>query len=711
MKHLLKLLKKNRTIFMQLLFTILAFTTMVFLSYFFMSSIVRGSLVRNAEGILDFAESQVNSGLFKSKNLLANYSETLQKMIQRGDSTDKIQEYISNVSDVILQESDSSSVRGLFIRIERKAEEPVLIHGDNWPEEEDHWVKEQTWYRLAVENEGKMIETPPEINSSNDTIFTYAECIFDNEGNRLGVVGLDVYIDHIADEIIKTTSKLGGYGMLVSQDFLMLAHPNEEFINKKMSDPMIPVSIYIEELEKGNKVSEEHLISFREEPSVAFFRKLSNGWFIGMVSPEKQYYQNMSNMAAILILLGFVLAMILVVILIRIDAAKTKSYNESRQKSAFLANMSHEIRTPINAIVGMTTIGKNAGEMERKDYCFCKIEDASQHLLGVINDILDMSKVDADKFEIVRSKFSFSKMLERVEDVISFRVNEKEQKFVVKLDEDIPEILIGDEKRLMQVMINILSNAVKFTQNGGSIYLNTYLTSKEDNVCTITVEIIDTGIGIAPEVQEKIFEPFEQGDSGISRKFGGTGLGLVISKRIVELMGGSISVSSKQEKGSKFTFSFQAECEECAEWEEQVPKKQEEKEIQPGEFSDCHIILAEDMEINQEIILVFLEETKAQIDCAENGHEVLALLDKNPDKYSLIFMDVQMPEMDGLEATKKIRARGINIPIVAMTANVFKEDIDKCLEAGMDAHLGKPLDMYDVVGTIRKYCLNPERCG
>ncbi len=414
----------------------------------------------------------------------------------------------------------------------------------------------------------------------------------------------------------------------------------------------------------------------------------------------------MTNMATVLILLGFVLAMILVIILIRIDAAKTKSDMESKQRSAFLANMSHEIRTPINAIVGMTTIGKNAEEVERKDYCFHKIEDASQHLLGVINDILDMSKVDADKFVIVKSEFSFKKMLERVEDVISFRVNEKEQKLVVDYDNNIPAILIGDEQRLMQVTINILSNAVKFTQNGGSIYLNTYLTSRIDDVCTVTVEIIDTGIGIAPEVQEKIFEPFEQGDSGISRKFGGTGLGLVISKRIVELMGGSIHVTSRPEQGSKFTFTFQAECgNQIGTAGETLEKPQEQGVVRPGEFRDLHIILAEDMEINQEIILVFLEETEAQIDCAENGHEVLKLLDKNPDQYSLIFMDVQMPEMDGLEATRKIRERGINIPIVAMTANVFREDIEKCLEAGMDAHLGKPLDMNDVVETIRKYCI------
>jgi len=396
-------------------------------------------------------------------------------------------------------------------------------------------------------------------------------------------------------------------------------------------------------------------------------------------------------------------------------AMEEKALSASRAKSAFLANMSHEIRTPINAIIGMTTIGKSAAALERKDYCFTKIENASQHLLGVINDILDMSKIEANKFELSPEAFDFEKMLRSAINVINFRVDEKRQKFTVNIDDAIPRVLIADDQRLMQVITNILGNAVKFTPEKGSVSLDARFAGEENGVCTIEVSISDTGIGISPEQLERLFSSFQQAEITTSRRFGGTGLGLSISKNIIEMMGGKIKVKSDPGKGSVFSFTVQAKNGVPANRSAGNPQGtehtvKEEKQELDALFAGRRVLLVEDMEINREIVLALLEPTQLEIDCAENGAEAVRKFSETPEKYELIFMDIQMPEMDGYDATKLIRAmdtpKAKTIPIIAMTANVFREDIEKCISAGMNSHIGKPLNFDEVMDKLNTYLFN-----
>jgi signal transduction histidine kinase/ActR/RegA family two-component response regulator len=383
---------------------------------------------------------------------------------------------------------------------------------------------------------------------------------------------------------------------------------------------------------------------------------------------------------------------------------QTQAEASDHAKSVFLANMSHEMRTPMNAIIGMTTIGKAAAAIERKNYCLTKIEDASRHLLGVINDILDMSKIEANKFELAPVKFNFEKMVQRAVDVITFRVDEKKQKLTVQIDSAIPQTLIADEQRLVQVIINLLGNAVKFTPEKGSISLDASLLKEEDSLCTIKVSVTDTGIGISEEHQKKLFKTFQQAEADTSRRFGGSGLGLVISRSIVEMMNGEIGVESEPGKGSVFTFTVQTEKDSLA--NDNLPGENIKDNAQQditGLYAGRRILLAEDVEINREIVQVLLEPTQLEIDFAENGKEAVRMFSESPEKYEMILMDIQMPEMDGYEATKRIRAieaeRNVpnGIPIIAMTANVFKEDVQKCLDAGMDGHVGKPFNLDDVL--------------
>ncbi|MDR2106389.1 MAG: response regulator [Coriobacteriales bacterium] len=398
-----------------------------------------------------------------------------------------------------------------------------------------------------------------------------------------------------------------------------------------------------------------------------------------------------------------------------IQQAREQAEQASEAKTAFLSNMSHEMRTPMNAIIGMTAIGKASGDSVKKDYCFAKIDNASNHLLGVINDILDISKIEAGRFELSPVEFSLERMLQRVSSVMVYRIEEKQQDFHIKIDEALPRTVVADDQRLAQVITNLLSNAVKFTDEGGTVSLEVCLVEEDADTAHISFAVSDTGIGIAPEQIERIFSEFEQAESSTTRSYGGTGLGLAISKRIIEMMGGGITVSSEPGKGSTFSFEITVKKGTGVDKRENAEPmigdasaaNAMETALADGSFAGKRVLLVEDLEVNREIVIALLEPTLLAIDCAENGQEALEVFEASPDVYDLIFMDIQMPVMDGIEATRRIRAldipRAKTIPIVAMTANVFREEVEEYLAAGMTDHIGKPIDLAAVIAKLAQY--------
>ena len=382
------------------------------------------------------------------------------------------------------------------------------------------------------------------------------------------------------------------------------------------------------------------------------------------------------------------------------EQALALAEQSTKAKSEFLARMSHEIRTPMNAIIGMTAIGKSAKHIGKKDDSLQRIDDASKHLLGIINDILDMSKIEANKFELSCSAFNFRSMIANVSSIINMRVAEKKQNFIVDIDNDIPGVLFADEQHLAQVITNLLANSVKFTPEYGEIALIAKRIDSSDSFCKIRVLVKDSGIGITEEQQRNLFTPFEQADGSISRRFGGTGLGLSISKRIVELMDGRIWVESAPGKGASFIFEVTVLLAECSvEACEAITEMQDVN----GIFKGNRILVAEDVDINRDIISSILEETGIEIDFAVNGAEAVKRFESAESEYELILMDIHMPEMDGYEATGRIRSSNREIPIIAMTADVFKEDIERCLNVGMNGHLGKPINIAEVISTVRAF--------
>ena len=391
--------------------------------------------------------------------------------------------------------------------------------------------------------------------------------------------------------------------------------------------------------------------------------------------------------------------------------ALEEAIKANQGKSEFLSNMSHEMRTPLNAIIGMATVGMSAETLVEKDYSFDKISDASNHLRGVINDILDMSKIEANRLELYEASFNFTKMLEKAIDVNRFKMDEMKQEMVVEIDENIPNDLVGDDQRLTQVITNLISNAVKFTPEGGQIAVAAWLIEEDNSDIGVQISVSDNGIGISEEQMERLFHSFAQADASTSRKYGGTGLGLAISKRIVEMMGGQIWVESEKGKGSKFTFTtyLKRNLTEAGREVGNINDTAKGVERSKGkeDFSGHTILLVEDVEINREVVKLLLEPTNINVVCAENGKDAVELFKKKQDLYEVIFMDIQMPEMDGFDATKEIRRLGTKkaseVPIIAMTANVFKEDVENCLKAGMNGHVGKPVDIGEIIKYLWKF--------
>ena len=377
----------------------------------------------------------------------------------------------------------------------------------------------------------------------------------------------------------------------------------------------------------------------------------------------------------------------------------------SRSKSDFLANISHEIRTPLNAITGMANIAYRSDSIEEIHNCIDRINAAGLQLLSIINDVLDMSKIEAGKIEMEEKPFDFPAMLYNVNSIIRAQAEQKQLRLITVLSPDLPKVLTGDATRLSQVLINLLSNAVKFTPAEGSVFFTSERKKPlQDGVEQLCFTVRDTGIGISQEVLPKLFNKFEQADASISRQFGGTGLGLAITKRIVEMMQGSIEVESTPNVGSCFRVQVSLRRGDM----KMISRHNgNEAKMNKGIFSNCHALLVEDIEINREIIIAMLADTGIKIDIAENGKHALEIFKSNYDQFDIVFMDIQMPVMDGYTATELIRSLAIpkakQIPILAMSANAFKEDIERCMDCGMNDHIAKPVDYDKLIEAIMKY--------
>lgn len=686
--------------YQQVLLVFLAFFAMVLVSYVYVSDLVTTQMREIGEEVMKTTQTQVTANLTETELIFTNAVQTVQSMTSTQKTNADILEYLTQMNSYF---KDGRSSLPDFLKVYAFMNGEFL-DGSGWTPPAEYYAPTRPWYIGAEKNGDTMFFSDPYVDADTGGIcISFSQSIYDETGLFRGVVAIDLNLTRITDYVAERQISEAGYGILLSDTMSIITHRDAELMSRDMKDISPEYARLAELLRSGGKVSAERFTDHDGVDSIAYFGKIFNGWQIGILTPRASYYQQVYLMGVVLALLGFLLMIALSSLLISTRLEKLRADEESRSKSNFLARMSHEMRTPMNAIIGMTEIARKSDDPEKTRYSLEHIGDAADHLLGVINDVLDMSKIEAGKLELAVTDFSIVDMLEKVKTVNGGRFDERDQTFVIDISPSVPHAVRTDEQRLCQVLANLLSNAGKFTPEGGKIEL--VITCQNQNAieCTLQFEVRDNGIGLTQEQQSRLFRSFEQADNTISRKYGGTGLGLVISKRLVEMMGGEIWLESEPGAGSTFFFTIKTEIGKAG----SRAKRTSDADDLSGIFEGKRVLLAEDVELNREILITLLEETGVTIDTAENGRIACDMFAATPDYYDLIFMDIHMPEMDGYEAVKTIRSmqcpESANIPIVAMTADVFREDVELAAAAGMNAHVGKPINVNEVIDAMRRF--------
>jgi signal transduction histidine kinase/CheY-like chemotaxis protein len=553
-----EVIKKN---YRQVLFVLAAFLVMVLTSFLFVSGILRNRLLANAEDNLFSAEANIRAALAESEISLNTFFPIILDMIERNAAQEEILKYLKSTTEWMRQNQRGlMRFYGIYGYIRGEFLDSLEFNPD-----ENYLPQTRPWYQTAVRSSGAPVAyTPPYLDvRTGDTIISAVKNIVDDAGNLHGILVIDMNMEWINKYIKTLRLGSGGYGMIVSQNMVIMTHPEQTALGKQLQELGGPFGDISRRLRVGEEISALQYDDSGGGRVITFFRRMFNGWYVGLVTPTMAYYRDLYYAAFILSALGFVLMCALSYLLLRASAAKMKADEDSLSKSTFLAKMSHEIRTPMNAIIGMSelVLRENLSPNVR-DYA-SGIRQAGNNLLSIINDILDFSKIESGKMDIVNAEYKFASTINDIIAIIKMRLNEKPVSFITKIDSSLPAVLIGDEVRVRQVLLNLLANAVKYTREGsitlsihGKDSSNDQEKANPDETkrrILLAFEVADTGIGIKKEDMEKLFGNFVQFDKKQNRNIEGTGLGLAISRNLCLLMGGDITVKSEYGRGSVFT--------------------------------------------------------------------------------------------------------------------------------------------------------------
>ena len=543
--------KRNLSIgCMQIMFVCFAFAAMVLTSYFCISLIMQSLLDANAQKNLDSADAAIQMQLLESEHALTSSGIILENMIRQEESYDKMLDYLVQMSSWMVEHGDTGAgFYGIYAAVEGE-----FMHGLNWEAYSGYSPEERPWYTAAIKNRGEIAFTDPYVDArTHEPVISASKELHDSRSETAGVIAVDMSISRIADYVVALHLVEGGYGILMDRSFTVLAHNNPGVVGMEAKE----LGSGYEELESmlkaGKPVAAYEISDLDGTRQIVFCRELSNGWYLGLITPVWQYYRDLYIAFALLLVLGIVLMLILCVILLRLNRNCLQLEDENRSKTSFLANMSHEIRTPMNAVIGMSelalrdeTISSSVKEQ------VSAIHQSGLSLLSIINSILDISKIESGKMEIMECPYLFASMLNDVMNIIRVRLLKKALSFAVYVDSSIPAILIGDEIYIRQILLNLLNNAVKYT-NEGSIVLSISGTFEGTNGYCMNITVTDTGVGIREDDMGKLFGEFQRIDLEKNRTVEGTGLGLAIAKNLCRVMGGDISAESTYGKGSVFT--------------------------------------------------------------------------------------------------------------------------------------------------------------
>lgn len=716
-KDILSRLKKGSPInIVMVMIVCLSFAIMAATSVFFVTFVVNRQMDSIARETMNSMETSVEDNLFAKGLLFTEISRGVRRLDKQ--SLYNNVEITNCLTDIQSFFTNNDSPIDDFLKVYAYIN-GEFIDGSGWIPPADFYPTERPWYTDAVSANGQVSFSDPYIDAdSGEVCVSYSQVIME-KGGEYDVIAIDLTLDSIIREIAEQQIAGDGYGIFLCDEYSFIVHKNENYLSHTTVGAEHPDSIsticdgyaIIETMLRSKEsVSGIRIKDFDGKDSVVFIRSLFNGWHIGIITPRASYISAAMTLGIIIGILGLALSSVLSLLLIFTRNRMTHFQKESQNKSNFLAKMSHELRTPMNAIIGMTEIAKHSKEETKVRYCLDRVDEASNHLLDMINNLLDMSKIDSGYFNITQEKVNMEAFIQRIKSETEEEAASNQQHFTLCVDNNVPPMVMVDGKHLHQVLHNLLDNALKYSAEGGTIKLTIQVEEQFEKHSLIKFEVQDDGIGIDDATKETLYKTFEQSDNSISRQYDGIGLGLPIAQTIVTMMGGKLMVESKVGEGACFYFSILLEhCDMLSpEKAENTSIQQENPErVSDGILKGKKLLIVEDVEVNRMIVVELLKETQIEIDEAENGQIALEKFQAAPDKYDIILMDVHMPVMDGITATKKIRSldipRAKKIPIIALTADMLKENIDKCIDAGMSAHTGKPVNIDVIISLIEKH--------
>ena len=704
---------------------VLVFAVMIYSSFLFIGSIERGAALRSAESAMDRIQADIESKLAAPKITLENFVKIAVHLISTGTGAEVLQEYAAELAgDIPADYADFEDYLGLFLYYDTPAgrggsDSSVFINSVNRHLPENFDPVETDWYKAAVTGAGAVVQTQPRISRYPDrSLITYACCLLDKDGRRIGVAGMDVPIEQLRRSITGWELVDDGYGFLLDERLIIFAHPNTVFEGKEMLNVKDGIASLALDLKNGVNVSGSRVKDYFGDNVIVFFRKLNNGWYSALVQHYAKYSQNLKWILIWLILQGLILGATLSFILRYVSVAKKKADTRNQQKSNFLATMSHEIRTPLNAILGIADIKLQDDSLQAdvREALF-KIHNSGQLLLGIINDILDLSKIEAGKMELVPTKYQVADMINDVVQLYRLRYEKKPVEFKLRVDENIPSVLIGDELRIKQILNNILSNAFKYTEKG-QINFDIAVVFPAGGVAahvTLVFRISDTGQGMSEDQLTKLFDEYSRFNVEANRSTEGTGLGMSITKNLLQLMNGSINVESKLGKGSIVTIHLpqrnigigisgvlgKETAESLGMFRMDAVTNQKKVAISRDPMSYGSVLIVDDVESNLYVAKGLMAPYGLNIDTVMSGFEAIEKI-KAGKIYDIVFMDHMMPKMDGIEATKIMRSLGYVHPIVALTANALAGHAEMFLKNGFDGFISKPIDIHQLNASLNK---------
>ena len=648
-------------------------------------------------------ENQLNEWITEQTSILYMFTDTISAQPEIMDDYETAVRWLNSVA------SHYPNISACYMA-NPYAEIPVIMN-TGWIPGEDERPETRPWYRETERAVNHFNISAPYLDAqTGNYCITFSRVVYGENNEFLGIFGIDFFLDKLMQVLGESyTSK--SYAFLVDSDGIIINHPNKAYENDSGSGVSIGDTEYA-----GcyNNTDSTVLRDYSGRLCSCLSRKADSGFTV-MVAIRWWSIYGVTVMVMLAFIVLFVVCIVFIVSLInrlirwqeemnrQLIQAAEMAESANRAKSQFLSQMSHEIRTPMNAILGLDSIALRDPELSpRTRDGLEKIGASAKHLLALINDILDMSRIESGRMELNEKDFSLRDFLEQINVIINGQCEDKGLRYACRVIGTPDERFIGDDLKLKQVLINILGNSVKFTERPGSVFFSVEEVECREGSCRMRFTVTDTGIGMDKAFIDKLFDAFSQEDATAANKYGGSGLGMAITRRMVDMMGGEILVESEKGVGSTFTVTIPLKQSLA----ENAPEKEPDAEtVGNASVVGMHVLIAEDQAMNAEVLSDLLKMEEITSEWAENGQRAVEVFSQSEaNHFDAILMDMRMPVMDGLAATREIRKLdrpdAKTTPIIALTANAFEEDVQQCLAAGMNEHLSKPVDIDALVSTL-----------